>query len=108
MGELSLNGAIHAAVYHLETKLLSLPVIAIQAQHFADGAAPWLALNMDDEVDGLANLSLYVLIGRLLVASHHKIPRISQGILHDDLIASLAKDDSDAGAVACLAQLVVK
>jgi hypothetical protein len=33
---------IHAAINHLETKLLSLPVIAIQAQHFADGAASWL------------------------------------------------------------------
>jgi hypothetical protein len=68
MGEFSFNGAVYAAVYHLETKLLCLPVIAIQAQHFADGAASWLTLDMDDEVDGFANLSLYILIRRLLVA----------------------------------------
>ena len=71
--ELSLDGAIHAAVYHLETKLLSLPVIAIQAQYFADGAASWLTLNMDYEVNGFADLRFHVFIRCLLVTSHDEI-----------------------------------
>ena len=70
---------IHAAVYHLETKLLSLPVIAIQAQNFADGAASWLTLDMDYEVDGFANLRFHVFIRRLLVASHDKIGETPKG-----------------------------
>src|ERR1017187_3295356 len=80
MGEFSFDGAIHAAINHLETKLLSLPVIAIQAQHFADGAASWLTLNMDDEVDSFADLSLNVLIRCLLVASHHEIGEAAKGL----------------------------
>src|ERR1035437_448974 len=80
MDEFSFNGAIHAAINHLETKLLSLPVIAIQAQHFADGAASWLTLDVDDEVDGFADLSLNVLIRRLLVASHDEISEAAKGL----------------------------
>ena len=65
--EVSLDGAIHGVVDHLETKLLCLPVIAIQAQHLADGSASRLTLNVDDEVDGFADLSLNVLKRCLLV-----------------------------------------
>ena len=77
--EIFLNGGIRAAIYDLETKLLSLTVIPVQSQHFADSAASWLTLDMDDEVDGFADLSFYVLIRRLLMASHDEIRETPKG-----------------------------
>jgi hypothetical protein len=77
--EISLDGGIRAAIYDLETKLLRLPVIPIQPQHLPDGAASWLTLNMDYEVDGFADLRLHVFTRRLLVASHDEIGEAAKG-----------------------------
>jgi hypothetical protein len=77
MSKFSFDEAIHAAVYHLEAKLLRLPVIAIQAQYFADGAASWLTFNMDNEVDGFADLSFNVFERRLLVTPRSSMERSS-------------------------------
>ena len=45
----------------------------------ADGAASWLTLDMDDEVDRFADLSLNVLKCCLLMASHDEIGEAAKG-----------------------------
>ena len=48
---------------HLER--LRGAVVVVQPEHFADHAAAWLPLDMDDVIDGLADLGFDVLEGGL-------------------------------------------
>src|SRR5580692_5963622 len=49
------------------------PVVALQSEHFADDAPPWLALDMDDEVNRFSDLRFHVGDRGLSVRTHDKI-----------------------------------
>ena len=53
----------------LHHELPCAAVVVLHMQHLADDAPPWLAFDMNDVIDGFADLGLDVLIGRLLMAA---------------------------------------
>ena len=62
---------------HLENRLYQelfcVPVVSANGQHFAEDAAPWLPLNMDDKINGLPDLGFCVGEGGLRVVAHDQI-----------------------------------
>ena len=56
---------------HLER--LCSPVVAVQFENFADHSKARLALDMDDEIDGLSDLSFNVLESGLRVAAQYEV-----------------------------------
>lgn len=65
-------------VQQLEIELLRTAVIAIQLEDFADDAASWLSLDLDDQIDGLSDLGLHVLKGCLGVAAEDEVRKSSE------------------------------
>jgi hypothetical protein len=61
-------------MFHLEDWLdqetLGVPVVSTKCQHFADDAAPWLPLNMDDKIDGFPDLSFGIGESGLRMVAH--------------------------------------
>ena len=72
-------------MFHLEDRLdqeaFRVTVVATKRQHFADDAAAWLPLNMDDEIDGFSDLGFGVGEGGLRVAAHDEIGETAEGFL---------------------------
>ena len=64
-------------MFHLEDRLdqeaLGVPVVSTKRQHFAEDAAPWLPLNMDDKINGFPDLGFGVGEGGLRVVAHDQI-----------------------------------
>jgi hypothetical protein len=61
-------------MFHLEDWLdqetLGVPVVSTKRQHFADDAAPWLPLNMDDKIDGFPDLGFGIGESGLRMVAH--------------------------------------
>src|SRR5882757_5761211 len=56
--------------YGINKEAPCVAVIAAKGQHFADGAATWLALDMDKEIDRFSDLRLDVRESRLRMVAH--------------------------------------
>ena len=65
----------------LDKKALGVAVISVQCQYLADNATTRLAFDMDDEINGLANLSFSVGESRLPVIAHDEIGESTEGLL---------------------------
>ena len=63
-------------VLHLE--LLGAAVVVVQSEDFADDAAARLPLDMDDIIDGLADLGFHVLVGGLRMAAENEVGEAAQ------------------------------
>ena len=72
-------------MFHLEDRLyqeaLAIAVVSTNRQHFAEDAAPWLPLNMDDKINRFPDLGFGVGESRLRVVSHNQICEAPEGLL---------------------------
>ena len=70
---------------HLEDGLnkeaFRVAVVAAKRKHFADNAAAWLTLNMDDKIDSFSDLGFGIGEGALRVAAHDEIGEAVKGFL---------------------------
>lgn len=64
--------------YRLDQEAFRIAVVATKRQHFAENAAPWLALDMHDKINGFSDLSFGVGEGGLGVVAHHQIGETSE------------------------------
>ena len=64
-------------MFYLENRLYQkafcVPVVSTNRQHFAEDAAPWLPLNVDDEINGFPDLGFGVGEGGLRVVANDQI-----------------------------------
>src|SRR5271156_1881491 len=72
-------------MFHLENRLYQeafcVPVVSTNRQHFADDAAPWLPLNVDDKINSFRDLGFCVGEGRLRVVAHDQIGEPAERLL---------------------------
>ena len=66
--------------YGIDHEALRVAVVAAKSEHFANDSATRLALDMDNEIDGLSDLCFGVGKGRLRVAAHHEIGKATKGL----------------------------
>src|SRR5260370_28365576 len=66
--------------YRVDQEAFRVTVVAAKRQNFADDAAAWLTLNMDNEIDGFSNLGFGIGEGGLRVIAHHQIGEAMQGL----------------------------
>ena len=67
-------------VHRLAMEALFGPVVAVQTEHFADDAAAWLPLDMNDEIDSLADLRFHIGECSLCVGAHDKIGEAGESL----------------------------
>src|SRR5258705_5996951 len=66
--------------YGINEEAPRVAVVSAKSQHFADGAATRLALDMDNEIDCFSDLCLGVREGRLRMVTHHEIGKAMKGL----------------------------
>ena len=67
--------------YGLNKEAFRVAVIAAKRQDFADNAAAWLTLDMDDKIDSFSDLGFGIGEGGLRVTAHHQIGETVKGFL---------------------------
>src|SRR5260370_32895376 len=72
-------------MFHLEDRLdqeaLGIAVVSTNRQYFAEDAAPWLALNVDDKVNGFCDLGFGIGEAGLRVVAHDQIGETTERFL---------------------------
>ncbi len=66
--------------YGINEEAPRVAVVSAKSQHFADGAATRLALDMDNEIDRFSDLRFGVREGRLRMVAHHEIGKAMKGL----------------------------
>jgi hypothetical protein len=67
--------------YRLDQEAFRVAVLAAKSESFADDAAAWLTLNMDDEIACRSDLRFGVGEGGLRVIAHNQVGETMQGLL---------------------------
>ena len=65
--------------YRFDQEAFRIAVVPAKRQHFAEDAARWSTLDMDDKIDGFSDLSFGVGEGGLRVVAHDEIGEAREG-----------------------------